>query len=175
LDKQKNILVKRFGLRGIAVFEASKGLLALMVGIAGVALRHRDLNSLAEHLLRFLHKLFHISPDGRFARALLHLVERITPRSLWIFALIVLAYTTIRFVEAGGLWLAKEWAEWFALVSGAFYVPIEIWELIRHPTWFKWVILTVNVLIVMYMAWFLMDSHRKKREAQAGAEIKPPD
>jgi len=164
MDTQKNVLVKRFGLRGIAVFEASKGLLALMVGIAGVAIRHKDMNVMADHLLRLLHRLFHISPDGRFARELLHFASRITSKSLWTFALIVLAYTTIRFVEAGGLWLAKEWAEWFALVSGAFYVPIEILELVRRPTWFKWVILTVNVLIVLYIAWFLMDSHRRKKE-----------
>ena len=166
MDKQKNILVERFGLRGIAVFEASKGLVALMVGIAGFALRHRDMNTMAEHLLRFLHKLLHVSPDGHFARWLLHMAGRITPKSFWVFAFAVLAYTIVRFAEAAGLWLAKEWAEWFALVSGAFYVPIEILELVRHPTWFKWVILAVNVLIVLYIAWFLKDSHRKKREAK---------
>jgi len=69
--------------------------------------------------------------------------------------------------------MLQEHAVWFvllillavaALVSGAFYVPIEILELVRRPTWFKWVILTVNVLIVLYIAWFLMDSHRRKKE-----------
>jgi uncharacterized membrane protein (DUF2068 family) len=171
LDQSKNILVKRFGLRGIALFEAGKGLLALMIGIAGFTLRHRDMHAAAEHLLRILHKLLHVSPEGRFARELLHAVSRITPQSFLIFAVAVLAYVTIRFVEAIGLWLAKEWAEWFALISGSLYVPIEILELIRHPTWIKWTILTVNLLIVAYMAWFLMDSHRKKKETkQAGTE-----
>jgi uncharacterized membrane protein (DUF2068 family) len=127
------------------------------------------MHAVAEHLLRILHKLLHVSPEGRFARELLHAVSRITPRSFLVFAVLVLAYVLIRFVEAIGLWLAKAWAEWFALISGALYVPIEVLELIRHATWIKWTILTVNLLIVAYMAWFLLDSHRKKKEAKQAA------
>ncbi len=50
---------------------------------------------------------------------------------LWIGGTLV--YSAIRFAEATGLWLEKQWAEWFALISGCLYLPIEIYELARMP------------------------------------------
>ena len=68
----------------------------------------------------------------------------------------------MRFTEAYGLWHAREWAEWFALLSGAAYMPFEVYELARHPTVFKWGILGINTLIVLYLAWLLRDSYRRR-------------
>jgi len=76
----------------------------------------------------------------------------------------------IRFVEAGGLWLEKEWAEWFALISGAIYTPIAVYELVRHPTGFKWTFLILNLMIVIYLAWLLRDSYKRKKEAREQQE-----
>jgi uncharacterized membrane protein (DUF2068 family) len=80
--------------------------------------------------------------------------------------LLVLVYAAIRFTEAAGLWLEKEWAEWFALISGAIYVPLEITELVRHPNPIKWSVLTINLVIVLYMAWLLLDSYKRRRLAR---------
>ena len=165
MDERKSFLVQHLGLRGIAIFEAGKGLLALVAGFFLLTLRHKDYQREALRLLRFIH----ISPGRHIAQSLLRAAGNMTDHKLWLFFFGILVYVTIRFAEAGGLWLEKEWAEWFALISGSLYVPIEIMELIRHPTWIKWTILTVNLLIVAYMAWFLMDSHRKKKEAKLAA------
>jgi uncharacterized membrane protein (DUF2068 family) len=60
-------------------------------------------------------------------------------------------YSIVRFAEAYGLWHAREWAEWFALLSGAMYLPWEMYSLMRHPHPIKWFILLANVAIVLYM------------------------
>ncbi|MGZ4896204.1 MAG: DUF2127 domain-containing protein [Candidatus Angelobacter sp.] len=175
MNTQKNLIAKHFGLRGIAVLEAGKGVLGVVVGIWLLTLLHKDLESVAAHLLRFLHKVLHLSPDGHIARTILHGAARVNHHNLHVWALLAFAYATIRFVEGAGLWLEKEWAEWFALVSGAMYMPYEVYELILHPTAIKWGILAINALIVFYLAWLLRDSYmqRKLRELPVSPQTEP--
>jgi uncharacterized membrane protein (DUF2068 family) len=171
MNSSKNLIVKHFGLRGIAIFEAGKGLGALVIGIWLLTLLHKDLESVAAHLLHFLHRVLHLSPDGHIARYIMRAASRVTHGNLWVFAGLAFLYATIRFVEAAGLWLEKEWAEWFALVSGSMYMPYEIYELARHPTAIKWAIVAVNGLIVWYLAWLLRDSHKNRKEAEASVDV----
>ena len=84
---------------------------------------------------------------------------------LWIGGTIL--YSIIRFAEATGLWLEKQWAEWFALISGSLYLPIEIYELAHHATPIKWGVFATNVLIVAYLAWLLRDLHMQRKQAEA--------
>ena len=158
----KGFFVRHLGLRGVALFEAFKGLLAIVGALWVLNLRHKDLLKVAEHMLRS----FHIAPDRHAAQAFMHFAERINGRDLRIVLLLVLVYAGIRFTEAAGLWLEKEWAEWFALISGSIYVPLEITELVRRPNPVKWSVLTINLVIVLYMAWLLLDSYKRRRLAR---------
>jgi uncharacterized membrane protein (DUF2068 family) len=172
----KGFFVRHFGLRGVALFEAAKGALGILAAVWVLTLRHKDMQEVAEHLLNALHKVIHLNPDGHFFRWLQHSVGGLTPRGLHVIALGVFLYALIRFVEAGGLWLEKEWAEWFALIAGAFYVPFEVYQLIRRPTGWKWLILGVNLLIVLYLAWLLRDSYRRRaRLAEMARTSQGPD
>jgi uncharacterized membrane protein (DUF2068 family) len=159
----KGFFVRHFGLRGVAIFEAGKGLLALLAAVWVLTLRHKDMKEVAERLLQALHKVLHINPDGQFFRVIQRSVGGLTPRGLLVIAGLVLLYAVIRFVEATGLWLEKEWAEWFALLSGAFYTPFLVYELARHPTAIKWAGLGLNLLIIAYLAWLLRDSFKRRR------------
>ncbi len=159
---EKGFFVRHFGLRGVAVFEATKGVLALAGGIAVLTLRHKDLELVAEHILRLLH----YGEEHRAAQHFLRFASHVTGHDLWLLFFGVLVYTAVRFVEATGLWLEKEWAEWFAFLSGSLYMPWEIYEIVRHPTWMKWAIFGINVLIVLYMGWLLMDSYKRRRAVE---------
>lgn len=165
-QRPKGFFVRHFGLRGIAVLEAGKGVLALAFGIWVLTLVHKDMSTVAQQLLEALHRFFHLNPDTRFYQWLLNEVGGATRKSLGTTFSLALAYMTVRFVEATGLWLEKEWAEWFALVSGSIYIPWELYELVRHPTWIKWGILVVNLLIVVYLAWLLRDSYQRRKALQ---------
>lgn len=175
MNNQKNLIAKHFGLRGIALLEAGKGAIAILVAVWLVSLLHKDIQNVAEHLLNFLHKIFRLNPDGHLARAIIRGARHVTRGNLdlWIGGTIL--YSIIRFVEAYGLWLEKQWAEWFALISGSLYLPIEIFELAHHATPIKWAILATNLLIVAYLAWLLWDSHnsRKGLETAGVPQVEP--
>jgi uncharacterized membrane protein (DUF2068 family) len=139
-------------LRSVAAFELAKGLVVLFAAV-GIALliQKEDPWDLADDLLQLLH----ISPDHHFAHVFLNWADTLTAAKLWAVAGAAIAYSVLRFAEAYGLWQAKAWAAWIALVSGALYLPFEIYGLARRVSLFHIVLLTVNLAIVLYMAYLL--------------------
>src|SRR5215467_3193084 len=171
MDTRKNLIARHFGLRGVAIFEAGKGLIGLAVGAWLISLRHRDLEELTTRLLYFLHRVLHLSPDGHIARSIMRGASHVNHHNLNIVALLAFLYSAIRFAEGIGLWLEKEWAEWFAVISCTLYTPYLIVELVRHPNVFTWGGLLINGAILAYMAWLLRDSYkRRKRRAEVAEE-----
>jgi uncharacterized membrane protein (DUF2068 family) len=166
MNTRKSLIAKHFGLRGIALLEAAKGLLAVLLAVWLVSLLHKDVTDVAEHLLHFLHKIFRLNPDGHLARAVIRGAERVTSKNLDLWIGGTLVYSAIRFAEATGLWLEKQWAEWFALISGSLYLAIEIYELARHPTPIKWALFFINLQIVAYLAWLLRDLHNDRKRLE---------
>ncbi|UUZ70577.1 DUF2127 domain-containing protein [Polaromonas sp. P2-4] len=75
-------------------------------------------------------------------------------------------YALVRFVEAYGLWRSRRWAEWFAAISGAIYIPFELYELRHHVGWLTVAALFLNVLVVALVARALL---REDRSARKGA------
>lgn len=179
METRKNLIAKHFGLRGVALFEAGKGIIGLAVGVWLVTLRHKDLETVAAHLLHFLHRVLHLSPDGHIARSILRGAAHVNHENIHVWALFAFAYAAIRFTEGIGLWLEREWAEWFAVISCTLYTPYLIWEVTRHSNVFTWGGLIVNALILGYMVWLLRDSHNQRKQArealegQASAPVKP--
>jgi Predicted membrane protein (DUF2127) len=46
---------------------------------------------------------------------------------------------------------AKKCAEWFALLSGALYLPGELCSLLHHSNLLKWTIFATNTMIVLWI------------------------
>ena len=150
-------------LRAVASLELTKGLVVLLLGFGAVSLVHKDAWDVAEAVLRFLH----VNPDHHhYAQVFLNLADNITDAKLWAMAAGAAAYSIIRFVEAYGLWRERTWAEWFALISGALYVPFEAYELVRRTTPIHVAVLLINLGIVFYML-YLRLSARKESETTA--------
>ena len=147
------------GLRIVSVFEAAKGLLVVLAGFGLLAYIHKDLHSAAEHLVR----QFHLNPASRYPRIFLDLADRVTDVQLWLLALSAFLYAAVRFVEAYGLWLQRRWAEWFGLLAGGVYVPIEIFEVMRKVTWPRVTLLIVNTAIVVYLSLIIYPSRQKRK------------
>jgi uncharacterized membrane protein (DUF2068 family) len=80
---------------------------------------------------------------------------------LWGLAFSALCYSIVRFVEAYGLWKRMAWAEWFGLLTGGMYIPLELFEVVRRVTWPKMSILVVNLGVVGYLAYVLLQSRRQ--------------
>jgi uncharacterized membrane protein (DUF2068 family) len=144
-------------LRAVASVEFFKGLVVLLAGFGVLRLIHRDVWDVAENFLEWLH----ISPDAHYAQVFLNLADQVTDTKLWFVAIGALAYSSLRFAEAYGLWTERAWAEWLALVSGAIYLPFEIVELARRPDWIHLIIFLVNLAVVLYMAYLRMQARTR--------------
>ena len=104
----------------------------------------------------------------KYSKILLQLLAGITDREIVIFAIFALAYSAIRFLEAYGLWLQKNWAQWLALISGGLYLPLEIYGLIHHFTEIKVLITFFNILVVAYLLWVkVSDRQEEEKEARS--------
>jgi uncharacterized membrane protein (DUF2068 family) len=152
----------KLGLRSVALFEAIKGVLVLAVGFGVWHMRHRDIDDIVDRIINF----FHINPEGHLSNIFSKAAAHVSEKNLVLVALGALVYSIIRFAEAYGLWRARAWAEWFALIAGTVYIPFEIHALLHHPNPIKWGILILNILIVIYMAHLRMEaSNARKRRA----------
>lgn len=154
------------GLRTVATIEIAKGFLAILAGVWLLSFREKDIGDLIANLLDQLH----IDPAHEFAIRLVSLADKITPEKVELAAAIALFYALIRFVEGYGLWNARTWAEYFAMISGAAYLPFEVWEFIRRPSWLHAAIILINVGVVLYIVYVRVAMRRERRlpPAQAG-------
>jgi len=147
------------GIRVVAFFEGAKGLLVLLVGFGLLELVHRDLHLAAEQIVSHMH----LNPAKHYPMIFIDAVTHISDRQLWMIALSALLYSAVRFVEAVGLWLERQWAEWFGLLSGGIYIPVELFELTRGMTWPKVTVLIVNAGIVLYLGHVLYHSRQQHK------------
>ena len=145
------------GLRAVATFEAAKGLLVLLVGLGLLDLLHRDVEETAENLLLHLH----INADRHLARAFLEAASKLTDTRLWALTAAAVAYAGVRFTEAWGLWNRRAWAQWFALLSGALYLPWEIWKVAQRVNWLHAGMVVGNVIILLYIGCLRVGSCRR--------------
>jgi uncharacterized membrane protein (DUF2068 family) len=153
----------RAGLRTVAVLEALKGCLAMVIAYALVAMRRRDVDfgEAAEHILFF----FHINPEHHWSQQVVHAADKMSIPSIAMIWGLALSYAILRFLEGYGLWKQRAWAEWLAIISGCLYLPFEMYKLIRHPNAFHWAILGINILVVFYIAWVRWDEIAAARHA----------
>ena len=135
-------------LRLVAVFEFAKGALALAAAAGLLAFVHRDIRGVVGELLLHLH----LDPARRVPGIFLLLADRLESMNLWLLALGAALYAAVRIAEAYGLWLDREWAEWLGVVSGAVYVPFELYALAKGVTPLKLATLGVNLLVVAVLS-----------------------
>ena len=115
------------GVRSVAIFEGAKGLIVLAAGFGLLSLIHRDLDAVAESVIRHLH----LNPAHHYPEIFIHAATRMDGR-LGLLAAGAFSYALFRLVEAWGLWHERPWAEWLAIVSAGIYLPVEVYELWRH-------------------------------------------
>jgi uncharacterized membrane protein (DUF2068 family) len=135
----------------VALTEAFKGFIVLAAGFGLLALIHHDVRHVALSLVTRLH----IDPSEHYAGLFLDLADHVTDLRLWGAAGLAVLYSAIRLAEGYGLWFAQRWAAWLGALSGALYVPIEIYELWHKPSGVKAATLALNIAVVAYLGWTL--------------------
>ena len=68
-------------------------------------------------------------------------------------------YGGLFLTEGIGLWLLKRWAMWFTVIITGSFLPVEIYELARHPSGGKVGVLVINMAVVAYLIRRIRDGH----------------
>jgi uncharacterized membrane protein (DUF2068 family) len=148
----------------IIAFKLLKGSLALLLAFGVYKLAGRDLQDLFDRLLRFIH----LDPENRFLSDIGDRLDEITPANVRWVATGTFLYSLFSLVEGVGLIFRARWAGWMTIGESAFFIPIEIFELVHHHeliklarargelvahgfAWKLSIILGLNILIVWYL------------------------
>ena len=143
---------------GVKLF---KGLAALLLALGAYSLTDNNLPEDFRKLLEF----FHIDPEKKFFVELADRIGEITAHNLEWVAVGAVVYGLFMLLQAGGLFFRVSWIVWLVIAESAFFIPIEIFDLVRkhvpaaenhphifaHPKIYWAILLAVNVAIVWYL------------------------
>ena len=135
-------------LRLIAIFKLAKAITLIAVGFGALHLFHD--NNAANAMTHFAAK-FGLNPGGRFVDHALARIANLPPKDFRDLGIGSFVYAALFLTEGVGLWLTKHWAEWFTAVITGSLVPLEIFEIHRHTTVTRIIVLLINVAIVVYL------------------------
>ena len=135
------------GLRLIAAFKLLKGLALLALGIGALNLLHKNVAVVAEHWIND----FQVDPHSHYIRLLLAKLSIVDDRRLKELSVGTFIYSAIFLTEGVGLALGKRWAEYLTIISTSSLLPIEVYELTRHPSFDKGLALVINLAVVAYL------------------------
>jgi uncharacterized membrane protein (DUF2068 family) len=106
----------------------------------------RELPGYRAFLRQFGYDIYHSKVLGLIQHAF-----TLNSRTLTWLAIAAVAYAVIEIIEAVGLWLAKRWGEYFAMVATSAGLPFEIYELIDKITVLRLLAFAVNLVLVAYL------------------------
>lgn len=132
-----------------------KGMLALALAFGVFKLAGQNLPDLFDKALRWVH----LDPENRFLSDIGDKLDLITPANVRRVAVGTCFYSLFSLVEGIGLMFRAPWAGWLAIGESAFFIPIEVRELVHLPhfSWVVFSVLTINVIIV----WYLLQNRKR--------------
>ena len=134
-------------LRIVAVIDVLKGAAILAIGFGILSAHSHVLENGGVSLLRLLDLDPTLGMPRKFL-SMLHAAD--TEHGLLTIAAV--AYASLRFIEAYGLWFMRGWARWLGIFSAGIYVPFELYYFIRQPSMTSASVMAIN-LIVLWLLW----------------------
>jgi uncharacterized membrane protein (DUF2068 family) len=135
------------GLRIIAAFKLLKALALLALGIGALRLLHKDVAAIFEHWI----DVFRVDPHNHFINRLLEKLAIVDDRRLKELSIGTFIYSAIFFAEGIGLALGQRWAEYFTIITTSSFLPLEVYELVKHASIGKGLALAINLAVVAYL------------------------
>lgn len=135
------------GLYTVIAIKLGKGLLLLALALGIYSLLGDNLAREYDELLHWLRQ----NPEHDFWAAVGAKIETLSPGVITSVASGTLLYAVLLFVESFGLFLRAAWAAWLAISETAFFIPIEVFELVRDFRFGIALLMAVNALMVWYL------------------------
>lgn len=148
-------------LQAIAIFEAAKGTLVVLLMMGLIGLLHQDIRQVVHNIIGH----YGLDESKHLPILLEHSADVFyDSNKLQWFALAV-AYVGMRYSEAYGLWHKKVWGEWLTAFSGGIYLPFEALHMLHSPSWSSVLVFVGNALMVAYLAWRLWQTKQANQNA----------
>ncbi len=136
-------------IRLIALFKFAKSALLIVVGMSALHLLHKNVAGLSEHWVARLG----LDQGNHYVAKALEKIADLTPNKIRDLGIVSFFYAALFLTEGTGLWLVKRWGEWFSVIITTSLVPVEIYEIHRHPNVIKCLILVTNIAVVAYLVY----------------------
>ena len=149
-------------LYAIITIKLLKGLLFVTLAIVAYTLSDNNLPAEFRHLLQQLR----LNPERSFWADLAQQIGRLSEANVLWAAAGTLVYSLFSLIEGIGLIFRVSWAGWMAIGESAFFIPIEVYDLVQQTdphrpgqrhTITVLIILVINIVIVWYL---LQNRHR---------------
>ncbi len=144
----------------IGGFKLVEAVFFLLVGVGAIHFLHRDLRDAVLQLATKLRQ----DPEGRLVGFLMNHIDVITAHRLRQIGAATFFYAGLRVAEGWGLVLEKVWAEYLTVGVTVSFLPLEMFEIVRRPDWFRVGIMVINLLVLAYLLWLLQ---RKKEKMES--------
>ena len=147
----------------IVAIKLIKGVALVLLALSIFTLANKDLPDLFNRFLEWVH----LDPERSFFAGIAAWLDTVTPANMRELASGTFLYGLFLLVGGTGLAFRARWAIWLAIGESAFFIPIEIFEIIRrrapllpeeprpeffsHPRIGLLIVLALNVLIVWYL------------------------
>jgi uncharacterized membrane protein (DUF2068 family) len=159
----------RRGLLLIGVMKLLKGLALVVAGVGVLSLLHRDAAETVRHWIEYIR----IDPHDRLIDHFLERIAGVSPRTMRRLGVGTLIYAVVFCTEGVGLLLGKHWAEYMTAGVTTSFLPLEAYELIRHPSIVKGVVMAINVAVVIYLVLEIRKERGLHQRPAHTAEPKP--
>ena len=138
-------------LRLIAVFKFIKATLLVALGVGLFNLMHRNIGSVLEYWIEALR----LDSGSHYVNLAVEKATKLSPAQVRQLGLGSFLYAALFLTEGTGLWLRKRWGEWVTVIITSSLVPLEVYEIHRHPSYPKVGVLVINLAIVVYLIWHM--------------------
>jgi Predicted membrane protein len=138
----------------IILFKLVKGTLLLLLALGVYKISDTNLPEQFRRTLEFLH----LDPEKKFLSDLAVKIGGLSQSNVVWFARGTGLYSVFSLVEGSGLLLRVSWAGWLAIGESAFFIPIELYEIVERG--FSWVILTI-LLLNLVIVWYLLQNRNR--------------
>jgi uncharacterized membrane protein (DUF2068 family) len=155
----------RRGLMLIGVLKLLKGLALVIAGVGVLSLLHRDAAETVRHWIESVR----IDPHDHLIDHLLGKIAGVSPRTLRHLGVGTLLYAAVFCTEGVGLLTAQHWAEYMTAGVTTSFLPLEVYELVVHPSLLKALVILANVAVVVYLVLEIRKERALRRSELASA------
>ena len=141
-------------IRLIAAFKLLKAILLIAVGVGALKLLHQDAASALDRWAAMLG----FDPGNQYVDRALQKLANLPPNKIKGLGVGSFVYAGLFLIEGIGLWMVRRWAEWFTVIVTSSLVPVEIYEIHRHPSAVKILLLIINLAVVGFLTYRIRNS-----------------